>query len=149
MWPQVYAVSVAPTFWRFFAHTILSTFNVPGSGIVSAAIGPGLLQVLAILLLGSTSVAGVVGLVRTIRGRYEKRAQEVVKEVKSGIRSFESRFRKHFGMPMRAYLQQLEAASGQFTEFVLSVVRALDAFEDPEATTGPHPRKGSRARRGR
>ena len=149
LWPGAYVVSVTPTFWRFFAHTILSTFNVPGSGIVSAAIGPGLLQVLAVVLLGSTSIAGAVGLVRTLRGRYEDRAKKAVKELQAGLSKFEREFSKRFGQPMRVYLEGLRDSSGQFTEFVLSVVGLVDAMGGASATGIPRNRRARRSRSGR
>lgn len=126
-WPHYYAVGGSTDYWHFLAYTFLSVFNTPGSGIVAAAILPGILQVIAILVLGTSTVFALFGVVETVRGRYESRVKEVAKDLAKDHHRFESMFKKRFDSTMRGYINELKGASTTST-FVLLLIDVVEAM---------------------
>lgn len=129
-WPTFYLIESNADYWHFLAYTFLSVFNTSGSGITAAAILPGLLQVAAILILGTSTIVALFGVVETLRGRYEDRAKELAKVLKKDHERFEKAFKRRFDSSVRDYIEDLRDAPATST-LLLTLINVIEAILYP------------------
>lgn len=149
-WPGLYASNREVTYFRFFAYTMLSTFNIPGSGIEPASIASGMLHWVAYVLLGVTGSAAAYSIVQTVRGKYVEVVRARSKELSVAYTKLDRRFKKVYGKHIAQAVHDVQQATELrgLSGFLASIIRFVSQSDAPETNQLP-PNRRARRRQGK